>query len=65
MRYLHPDNTPSWLDQGLGKFRYGGDGLLRVNEAALVMNARFQWDWSGTVTLKYSDHQNGKGQVLT
>jgi hypothetical protein len=60
-RYLHVDSSqPSWMDRELGKFRYGaGDGsdLLRVNEAAVVMQSRFGWDWSGSVTVKYADRQ--------
>lgn len=60
-RYLHADSRQSWIDQGLGKFRYGGgdnaNDLFRVNEAALVMQARFNWAWTGMVTAKYSNRQ--------
>ncbi len=38
----------------------GGDNandLFRVNEAALVMQARFNWAWVGMVTAKHSNRQ--------
>ena len=60
-RYMHADSSPSWIDQGLGKFRYGGgdngNDLFRVNNAALVMQARLNWAWTGMVTAKYSNRQ--------
>ena len=60
-RYLHADGSQSWLDQGLGKLRYGGsengNDLFRVNTAALVMQARLNWAWTGMVTTKYSNRQ--------
>lgn len=60
-RYSHVDGSQSWMDQGLGKFRYGGNeagnDLFRVNEMALVMQARLHWAWTGSVTVKYSDQQ--------
>ncbi|MDD5273954.1 MAG: hypothetical protein PHU14_14710, partial [Methylovulum sp.] len=60
-RYLHADSRQSWIDQGLGKFRYGaadnGNDLFRVDKAALVMQARLNWDWTGIVTAKYSNRQ--------
>jgi hypothetical protein len=59
-RYIHADGSQNWLDQGLGKFRYGGDNgndLVRVNETAVVMQARLNWAWTGMVTAKYSNRQ--------
>lgn len=58
-RYIHTDGTESWIDQGLGKFRYDGDGndLFRVNEADLVLQTRFNWAWTGMITAKYAPRQ--------
>lgn len=59
-RYLHADTRQNWVDQGLGKFRYGGDNandLFRVNEAALVVQARLSGDWVGMITAKYGNRQ--------
>jgi hypothetical protein len=61
LRYLHTEGSQSWLDQDLGKFRFGGnDGgndYLRLNEAALSVQARLNWVWSGTVTIKSAARQ--------
>lgn len=59
-RVLHPSTGKSWLDGGLGKFRYAGGGdsaLFRVNEVVLTARARLDWDWSASVTAKYADRQ--------
>lgn len=60
-RYRHADSSQSWINQGLGKFRYGGgdngNDLFRVNAAALVLQARLNWDWTGMITAKYSNRQ--------
>ena len=53
LRYQHLDAQPGWVDEGLGKFRYGGDvDRARLNEAAVTAHARW-WDWAATVTLRY------------
>ena len=58
-RFIHADTAQSWVDEGLGKFAYGGDGsnLFRVDQAALSMQARLNWDWTGMVTAKYGNSQ--------
>lgn len=59
LRYTHSDAADGGLQQGLGKFRDGGDsGRLRVNEIILTLQARLDWDWTATATLKYADRQH-------
>ncbi|GAB6139721.1 hypothetical protein JCM14076_04500 [Methylosoma difficile] len=58
LRYQNTDASRGWLDNGLGKFRSGGDtDRVRMNEAALSVQGQW-WDWSGTVTAKYADEQD-------
>ena len=52
------DAHPGQFENGQGKFRFGGDGIrVRANEAALSLQSRLGWDWSGKVTVKYADRQ--------
>lgn len=62
LRAIHTDDTSSWLDYGLGKNRYGGEAgnprfLGKIAEAALLVNARFNWSTSGKLYLKYDADQ--------
>lgn len=58
LRYQHSDAASGQLEQGLGKFRSGGDtDRLRLNEAAIRVSARLNWDWSAFLTVKYADRQ--------
>jgi hypothetical protein len=57
-RVQYRDAQPGELENGLGKFRAGGNGgHLSLNEAALVLQTRLGWDWSGTLSLKYANRQ--------
>lgn len=57
-RFQYRDAQPGELENGLGKFRSGGDGSrIGVNEAALTLQSRLGWDWSGTLTAKYANRQ--------
>jgi hypothetical protein len=59
-RFLHPSAGLSWLDRNLGKFRFLGEGdsnLFRVNEGAITVKSRLNWDWSAAVTAKYAAWQ--------
>lgn len=57
-RVQYRDALPGELENGLSKFRAGGNGgHLSLNEAALVLQTRLGWDWSGTLSLKYADRQ--------
>lgn len=58
LRYQHTAAQPSWTDNGLGKFRSGGENnRFLINEGAVTLQTRLGWDWTGTVTAKYSDGQ--------
>ncbi len=58
LRYQHADSRPGEIENGLGKFRFGGENSrVGVNEAALVVQTHLGWDWTGTATLKYADKQ--------
>ncbi len=56
LRYMYSQGRQSWLDDDLGKFRFGGQDngrdYARLNEAALSLHARWGWIWSATATLK-------------
>ena len=58
-RYVHADANRSWLDKGLGVYRYGGNdnNFFQVNEAALVLQARLNTAWTASVTGKYAYRQ--------
>jgi len=58
-RLLHVDATETWLDEGLGKLRYGdgtagsdSDTLARLAELSLVLDVPFGWSWSGDLHAK-------------
>ncbi len=57
LRYLDTGGQAAALNGGLGKFRYSGERVL-VNQAALVAQARLNWDWSASVTGKYAYAQD-------
>ncbi|MDD4915900.1 MAG: hypothetical protein PHW13_12780 [Methylococcales bacterium] len=62
LRYQHPEGPVSWVAGGLGKLSYdqgqSGGNIFSLNQAALLMQSRFNWSWSGSLTAKYSDRQN-------
>ncbi len=59
LRLQYSAAQPGELENGLGKFRNGGDNSrLLVNQAALTVQSRLGWDWSGTLTAKYANQQN-------
>jgi len=69
-RLVKSDDTVSWMDNGLGKTRYGADAngssrsLGRLAGAALVMSSRFSWDYKGHLVLKYDPEQKDSVDVL-
>lgn len=57
-RYQYKDAQTGELGQGLGKFRFAGNGSrVRANEAALVLQSQLGWDWLAVITIKYADKQ--------
>lgn len=59
------DGEQSWLDDGLGKGRFGGDSKggtkadFDVAEIAALINVDFNWEWSAFVHAKYDETQDG------
>lgn len=51
------DAQPGEQERGLGKFRLGGADRLRLNEAAIALRSRLNWDWSMAMTIKHADQQ--------
>ena len=60
--------TPSWEDGGLGKVRWGSSdgkaGIIARPEAALVVQPRFGFDWSGFVHLQATSQQRPAVDVV-
>lgn len=60
----------SWLDDQLGKSRFGGnaDGEttadLQIAEIALLANFELNWEWSAFVHAKYDEVQDGPFDVV-
>lgn len=56
---------PSWIDDWLGKSRFGGtlDGDTKVDfdvaEVAALFNVEFNWEWTAFVHAKYDEIQDG------
>jgi hypothetical protein len=61
LRYMHPDGEHTWLDGDLGKLSYdngkSGSNIFNLEQAALQIQTRFDWDWLANLTAKYSDRQ--------
>jgi hypothetical protein len=62
LRYLHPAGPTSWVAGGLGKLSYA-DGrnasdIFNLSQAILVVQSQLAWNWSGSLTAKYSDRQD-------
>lgn len=59
------DGEQTWLDQGLGKGRFGGDANgntkadFQIAEIAALVNVEFNWEWSAFVHAKYDETQDG------
>lgn len=62
LSYMHPDGPDTWADGGLAKLSYGNgqsnSNLFNLNQAALSVRGRLNWDWSASLTAKYSERQN-------
>lgn len=56
LRYQQSQAAAGETEYGLGKFRSGGDRLY-LNEAAVTLKMKLDWDWSATLTAKYADRQ--------
>ncbi|AEF99249.1 hypothetical protein [Methylomonas methanica] len=56
LRYQQAQAAAGETEHGLGKFRSGGDRLY-VNEAAVTLKMKLDWDWSATLTAKYANRQ--------
>lgn len=69
-RYAIASGEPSWLDQGLGKGRYGGgrSGGSRSNfdlaEVAFIGHWQPTWDLKGFLHLKHDPEQNNSPDVV-
>ena len=62
LRYAHPEGANSWVTGGLGKLsnadgRSGSD-IFNLSQATLALQSQFAWNWSGSLTAKYSDRQD-------
>jgi len=58
LRYQYSDAPPGETENGLGKFRTGGNtSRFRANEAALTLQSSLGWDWSAIATVKYANKQ--------
>ncbi|MEM7019631.1 MAG: hypothetical protein AAF512_20130, partial [Pseudomonadota bacterium] len=63
-RLVYADNARSWLDEELGKARYGGDSLGdrriygQLAEASALASAKFGKSWFGHAHVKYDDEQD-------
>ena len=70
VRAVRTDDSVGWLDQGLGKTRYGAKtegkqrNELQLSELALAASARFWWDLAGQLTLKYDPDQKNDLGIL-
>lgn len=55
------DGERSWVDDGFGKTRFGGDGGTRAHaaiaDAALLWTPRFSWDLTGVVDVEAQPEQ--------
>lgn len=64
------DGEPTWLDDWLGKGRFGGklDGSttadLEIAEIAALVNVEFDWEWSAFVHAKFDEIQDGPVDVV-
>ena len=63
-RLIRASGEQSWLDNGLGKTRYGASATggnrnqITLAEAALILEPRFSWDLTGMIHLQYSPEQS-------
>jgi hypothetical protein len=62
LRAAAADGEASWLDNGFGKARFGGDGgdldaHAKIAEASLVWRPRFTWALDGYVHAQFTDDQ--------
>ncbi len=64
------DGEQSWLDQGLGKGRFGGNAQgdtkvdFEIAEVAALFNVEFNWEWSAFVHAKYDETQDGPVDIV-
>lgn len=64
LRFVHTGSSVSWLDEGLGKARYGSNqdlesrNLFRVGEVSLVFDADFTSSIAGHLHLKSDAEQD-------
>lgn len=64
------DGELSWLDDSLGKGRFGGDSQgntkadFEIAEIAALINVDFNWEWSAFVHAKYDETQDGPVDVV-
>lgn len=61
LRLAIADGERSWVDDGFGKTRFGGDGGTRAHaalaDAALLWTPRFSWDLTGVVDIEAQPEQ--------
>lgn len=69
-RLSYSNGEPSWLDNGLGKTRYGSDAngndefRLNLAEAALIMETKLSWELSSFLNLKFDPEQKNNIDVV-
>ncbi len=64
------DGEPTWLDDWLGKGRFGGKlngdarADLEIAEVAALFDVEFNWEWSAFVHAKYDETQDGPVDIV-
>ena len=63
------DGEPTWLDDWLGKGRFGGrrgetHADFEIAEIAALFNVEFDWEWSAFVHAKFDEIQDGPIDVV-
>ncbi len=70
MRLSTVSGEPGWLNNWMGKGRYGGDGwgnsktLLRLAEVSLLTKAEITWDLHGFANVKYDPEQDKPADLV-
>lgn len=65
LRIAHADGEPTWLDDWLGKGRFGGklggdsQTDVEIAEIAALVDVEFNWEWSAFVHAKFDEIQDG------
>ncbi len=69
-RLSYSSGEPGWFDRGVGKTRYGSDAAgndewrLNLAEAALLVDAKFSWDFSAFANIKFDPEQTNNVDLV-